>query len=166
MLASAYTQKSFSAKLLTPKYGGSFILVSLISRGHQVNLIILLLPVFFSLVYDETWWSIFNVNLSYKPPSYCSIIFWYLVHPRHFTWPKTFRSLVLPSKGWREGFVIQGRKLNCRISCGMPVVLDKKGGKMGSSFHAPRKSNSMYLQAFILSIYDTRWPKHLHSSIY
>ena len=124
----ACPQQSFSIKLLTPKYDGSFILAILTIRSHQVNSRILLGPCFAVVMYVETWWPMLNFNLSYKPPSSWRILFWSGIHTRKFSCLKNFRVLVVPGGGCHKGIIIQGRQLKRRFSCGMPVRPDKKRG--------------------------------------
>ena len=83
---------------------------------------------FWSYVYDETWWPMFNVDLSYKPPSSWRMLSWSGGLPRQFTRLKRFRDLVIPGGGCRKGVILQGRQLKCRFSCGSSVTLEKKRG--------------------------------------
>ena len=95
----AWMHQIFSAKLLTPKDGSSFILASLTSRSHQVNYRILLVPCFTVVVYNETWWPLLNVHLNYKPTNYWRILFWSGGRPMQFSCLKKFRALVVPGGG-------------------------------------------------------------------
>ena len=121
----ACLQWIFSSKLLNPKDDGSFILASLTNKSHQIYSRILLGPCFAVVVYVEAWWAILNVQLSYKPPSSCRV--W----PRQFILLKKFMALVVPGRGFRKGVILRGRQLNCRFSCGSPVMPEKKRGCNG-----------------------------------
>ena len=106
-----------------------------------------------------------NVHLSYKPTSSCRILFQYGGYPRQFNLLKKFRAMVVPGGGCRKGIIIQGRQL----LSGLPVIghscLRIKWDVTGLYVHAPRQSNSTYVQTFRRSIYKTRGTKHHHSTI-
>ena len=108
MWASDYPHWSFSAKLLTPKGGSSFIVEILTNRSHQVNLRSLLIPCFAFVVYNETWWPMFNVHLGYKPPSSWRKLFRYGGYPRQFSRLKKIRSLLVPGGGFCKGTILPG----------------------------------------------------------
>ena len=116
------------ASILTPNDDVSFILESLTNRSHQVNSIIPLGPCFAVFVYDENGWPMLTAHLSYKPPIYWRILFWSGWWPRKFISMKCFRALVFPSRGCRNGVIIQGRHLNRRFYCGRSVMIKKKRG--------------------------------------
>ena len=61
----------------------------------------------------------FNVQLSYKPPIYCRILFQSRGRPRQFIGMKILRALVVPGGGFREGVVLQGKQL----PSGLPVIV-------------------------------------------
>ena len=123
---SAYPQRSFLAKLLTPKGSGSFILEILTNRSHWVNLRSLISPCFAVIVYNETWWSMLNIHLSYNPTTSWRILFHSGGCPRQFSRLKKFRALVVPGGGWHKGIILQWRQLKCRFSCGRQVMPEKK----------------------------------------
>ena len=79
---------------------------------------------FFSCVYDETWWPISNIHLSYKPPSSRMILFCSGVCPRQFSCMKRFRAIVVPCRRCCKGIIIQGRKIKSIFSCGRPVMIE------------------------------------------
>ena len=89
-------------------------------------------PVFCSCLYNETWWPMLNVHLSYKPPSSYRILFRYGGRPRQFSYLKIFRSLVVPIGRCHKGVIMQWRLMKRRFSCGRPVMLEKKRGCSGS----------------------------------
>ena len=74
----------------------------------------------------------FNVHLSYKPPSYGRILFRLERRPGKFSCIKKFRDLVVSGRFFCKGKIIQGRQLKRRISCGRPVMPEKKRGCNGS----------------------------------
>ena len=115
------------------------ILVSLTNRSHQVNSRSLFVPCLAVVVYDETWWPILSVHISYKPISSWRILFWYGGLPRHFSRLKNFRSMVLPGGVWRKEVIIQGIQIKRRVSCGRPVIPDKKRGCNGSVWPCTQK---------------------------
>ena len=148
--APAYPQRSFSAKVYTPKVYGSFILESLIKISHQVNSRSLFDLCFTVVLYNKTRWSMLNVHLSYKPPSFWSI-FWSGERPSKLIFLKIFRFLVVPGGGLRKGIIIQGVCLKHRFSCARWSCLIRKGDTTGSSVYAPRQSNIPYGQTYIQS---------------
>ena len=163
--ASAYPQWSFSAKLLIPQDKSSFTLVSITNKTHQVNLRSLCSPRFVSFSLDENEWWLLNLHLSYKPPSFWSIMFWSGGNPRYFNHLKRFRYLTYPVVVYFEGIIIQGRQL----PSGLPVVvhswLRRKWGVMGASVHTPIQMYIMCVHTVRRSIYDTRRTKHPYSPI-
>ena len=106
-----------------------------------------------------------KVHISYKPPSYCSLLFRYRWRPRQFSRLKYFRTLVVPGRGFRKGAILQGR----HIPSGLPVICQScliiKGYAMGTSAHATIHRNSTYVQTVRWSIYNTRQPEHPHLTI-
>ena len=82
---SAYLKWIFFSNLLTPEGRGSFTLESLTNIIQWVNLIIQIIPCFTVVVYNETWWSMLNINLSYKPPSSLRITIRSGGYPRNFS---------------------------------------------------------------------------------
>ena len=104
---SAWPQKSFSAKLSTPKDGGRFILACLTNRNYHVNSISLLGQCFIVVVYDETGLPMLNIHLSYKPPSSCRILLLSGRISRQVSCLKKFRSLVVPGGGFHKGVIIK-----------------------------------------------------------
>ena len=117
---------SFYANLLTPKVGSSFTLESLTNRSRQINLRSLLSPCFAVVVYNENWWPMFNVHLTYKFPSSWMILFWFGGYPRQFSTLKKFRALVVPGGGFHMGIILQGRQLKYRVSCVRQDMPDKR----------------------------------------
>ena len=93
-----------------------------------------------------------NVQLSYKPPSYWRIIFWYGGRPRQFSCRKKFRYLVVPCGGCCKGIVFQGILTPTGVLPNWQSFLRIKGSIKGASFHAPRQRNSMYVQMVRISI--------------
>ena len=126
--ASSYPQWSFSAKILTPKAMGSFILEILTNRSQRVNLRSLSGPCLEFFVYNETWWPMFNIHLSYKPPSSWRILFRSGGSPRKFSRLKMWSSLLVTSGGYHKGLIIQGGQIMHRFPCVRTVIIDKKRG--------------------------------------
>ena len=89
-------------------------------------------PCFAVVVYNETWWPMYNVHLSYNPPISWRIMFWSVGIPQAVQLFEKFRALVVPGGGCRKGIIIQWRQLKIRFSCGRPVMHDKKRGCNGS----------------------------------
>ena len=164
--ASDYLHKIFSTKILTPKGVVIFILASLTNRSRQVNYRSMCDPCLVSCVKDKTGWWMFNVHLSYKTPSYWSILFCYGGLPRKFSCLKKFRSLIYPVRVCFKGVIIQGRYL----PSGFPVIgqswLRRKRAVTGKSVHKSRNSNSMYGHLDRRSIYETRRLEHPHLPIF
>ena len=106
-----------------------------------------------------------NVHLSYKPPSSWRMLFRSGERPGQFSCLKKFRSLMVPSGGFRKWIIIRGILTSLGVLPNGRVWLIIKGGVEGASFCAPRQSNSLYGQTFRKSIYDTRWPEHPHLPI-
>ena len=101
-------------------------MAGLTNRSHRVNLRSLLGPCFEVVVYNETWGPMLNLHLSYKPPSSWRILFC----PGWF--PKQFIRLNFSGPWWSpagaavRGYIIQGRQLKRRFSCGRPIMPEKK----------------------------------------
>ena len=113
------------------------------------------------------WNRVMNVEHapSYKPPSNWSILFRSGGRPNHFSCLKNFRALVVPSRGFRKGIIIQGIMTPTGVLPNGKSFLWRKGDVMGAPFHAPIQRNSTYVQTFRRSIYKTRRPEQPHSSI-
>ena len=123
-------------------------------------------PMFHSCVYNETWWPIPNVRLSYNPTSYWRILFWSGGFPRKFINLKIFRALTDTGRVFCKGVIIKGRQQ----PSGLPVIgqswLGGKGDATGASVHAPRQSNVPYGQIVRWYIYNNRCPEHSHLPIW
>ena len=91
--ASSSPQQNFCEKSLTQKDGGSFILVSLNNRRHQVYFRNLCGPCLVIFLYYETGWQLLNVHISYKTPSYWRTLILYGVPPKQFICLKRFQGL-------------------------------------------------------------------------
>ena len=70
----------------------------------------------------------FNVHLSYKPPSSFRILFDSEGCPRQLICLKKCRALVVPSGGLPKGIILHGRQLNIIFFCGRTVIPEKKRG--------------------------------------
>ena len=152
----SWSQQNFSSKILTLKDNIIFILESLTNWSHQVNSRSLLGPCLAVVVYDETWWPMLNVQLSYKLPSSWSILIQYGICPRQFSLLKKFRALVFPRGGYHKEIIVQGIMVPTGVLPNVQSCLIIKWYVMGESVHAPIQR----------SIYETRWPKHPHFPIY
>ena len=115
LISSDLPKWSFSAKILNPKDGNSFISESLTNRSNQVKTISLLVPCLTVVVYGETGRPMLNLHLNYKPTSFWKILFWCGWCPRQFSRLKHFRDMVVPGKGFCKGITIQGRQLKHRF---------------------------------------------------
>ena len=100
--ASSYPYWSFYTKIFNPEWQRYFTLASLINRNHRVNLGSLLGPCFAVVVYNETWWPMYNVHLSYNPPSSWRILFWFRGYARQF-------SILKSSGSWQilAGYIVR-----------------------------------------------------------
>ena len=123
-------------------------------------------PVFHSFVYNETMWSMLNVNLSYKPPSSWRILFHYGGRSSHFSCLITFKSLVISVGGFRTDIILQVILTPKQVLPNGQLWLKIKGGVMGYFVHAPIYMNIPYWQTVIRSIYKIRRPEQPHSPIF
>ena len=72
-----------------------------------------------------------NVHISYKPPSYWRILFFYEGLPRQFNCLKRVRYLVVHREGFRKGIIHQGSHVKLSFYFVGPVMLDYKRGCNG-----------------------------------
>ena len=107
-----------------------------------------------------------NVHLSYNPPSYFKKLFLSGGYPRHFSCLKIFRAIVVPGGGCCKEVILQIILTPMGVLPNVKSCLRIEGDVTGFSIHAPRHSNSSYVQMVRGFIYDTIWTKRPHSPIH
>ena len=107
-----------------------------------------------------------NMHLRNNPPSSWRILFQYGGRPRKFICLKFFRALVVPGRGCIKGIILHGFLTPMGVLPNGHSYLRRKGDVTGASVHAPRHRNSIYVQTFRRSIYNTILPEHPHSPIH
>ena len=101
---------------------------------------------FISCVYNETWWTMLNVNLNYKPPSSWKILFWSGGCPRQFSRLKIFRALTDPGGVCFKGTIIQERQMPSGLPAICKSLFRRKGDVIGESDHVLIQRNIPYRQ--------------------
>ena len=115
---------------------------------------------FQSSVYNETWWPIFKVRLSYKLPSSWRELLQSGERPRQFSCLTIFRSLVVPDRGFCKGIILQLIMTPTGVLPNGQSFLKRNVDVTGASVHAPKQRNSKYVNISKRYIYDTIRPKH------